>query len=370
MAAKLPDLQTLIQAGIDPKTRLPIKAVGADPTFLKENIRKMFEIIDRQDAVRRFTWYNLPEGMDGSLIERILYYKGQAAFFYIPTNDKFYFLPYALDGNIDVYGRYLGITPLPFAGPSATEDPDGNIKPWIKGLVREPLYEIVLPEEITPDMFEKKCVLLFDYVNDISQSILPRFNVNRAIIEAEAECIPFMRTALIGLTGVAGMRVNSEDEQSNVAAAAASIERCALTGVRWAPIVGSVDFQNLNESSTADPNVFMLALNSMDNLRLSSYGLSNEGVFNKQGTILESEAESSNLNTGLVLEDGLRLRQNFCNIVNSLWGLGIWCEITQPAMMQDTMEQGHYEDHSMEGDGDSVPNGDAGAAGGNENAMK
>lgn len=360
MAAKLPDLKTLMQAGIDPKTRLPVKATASDVHQLQEHIRNMLGIIDRQDAVRRFTWYNLPEGLDGALLERILYYKGQAAFFYMPLDDKFYFLPYALDGNIDCYGRYLGITPLPFAGPTASEDPNGKVKPWIKGLKREPLYEIVLPEEITPDMFEKKCVLLFDYTNDISQSILPRFMVNRGIIEAESECIPFMRTALINFTGVAGMRVSSEDEQSNVTAAALSIEKCAKEGIRWAPMVGNVDFQDFDTSATGDPNVFMLALNAMDNLRLSSLGLSNGGVFNKEGTILQSEADASSINTGLILEDGLRLRQNFCNIVNSLWGLGIWCEITQPVTMQQTMEQGHYEDHSIEGDGDSVPQGDAG----------
>jgi hypothetical protein len=38
--------------------------------------------------------------------------------------DKFYFLPYTLwsnpafDTNIDPYGRFLGITPVPFTGPA------------------------------------------------------------------------------------------------------------------------------------------------------------------------------------------------------------------------------------------------------------
>ena len=31
----------------------------------------------------------------------------------------------------------------------------------------------------------------------------------------------------------------------------------------------------------------------------------------------------------LILEDGLELRQKFCQMVNAIWGLGIWCEKNQ-----------------------------------------
>ena len=33
-----------------------------------------------------------------------------------------------------------------------------------------------------------------------------------------------------------------------------------------------------------------------------------------------------------VYQDGLTIRQNFCDIVNSVWGLGIWCEPAQSAI--------------------------------------
>ena len=29
------------------------------------------------------------------------------------------------------------------------------------------------------------------------------------------------------------------------------------------------------------------------------------------------------------MQDGLEIRQHFCNIVNSIWGLGIWVEANQ-----------------------------------------
>ena len=95
--ARLPDINTLIQAGIDPKTGLPIR-VDEEKCTLKNDIRRVLRVLDEQNAINRYTWFNLPDGLDGQLIERILYYKGQGMFFYMDTDETFYFLPYALDG--------------------------------------------------------------------------------------------------------------------------------------------------------------------------------------------------------------------------------------------------------------------------------
>ena len=51
---KLPDLNSLIQAGINPKTGLPIK-MGDTACALKENLRKNFRILDEQNAINRYT---------------------------------------------------------------------------------------------------------------------------------------------------------------------------------------------------------------------------------------------------------------------------------------------------------------------------
>lgn len=49
--SNIPDLQTLIQAGFDPKTKLP-KKIGTKPC-IKEDVKKMLRIVDEQDAVNR-----------------------------------------------------------------------------------------------------------------------------------------------------------------------------------------------------------------------------------------------------------------------------------------------------------------------------
>lgn len=335
--AKIIDVTSLIQAGIDPKTGLPTKVTAYLESELKDNIRKLLRVVDEQDAVNRFVWHNLPDGIDGNLIERVLYYKGTGMLFML--NGRFYFLPYALSGTIDVYGRYTGVTPLPFNGKTETEGKDKKPKAWITGLVRKPVYDVLFDatEEdngvyvITKEILENSCVTLYDYSRQISQTILPRQQLNDPLLDVMAECIPFMRTALTNETGVLGMRVNSQDEYSNVAAANETLKDAALNNKRYAPIVGNIEFQELTGGTPGESADFMQALESLDNFRLGLYGIDNGGLFQKKAHMLGAEQAMAGGggSTGLVLQDSLTARQKFCDIVNSIWGLGISVEASE-----------------------------------------
>lgn len=354
--ARLPDISTLIAAGIDPKTGLPLR-MAETGGILKPNIKKLLRVVDEQDAINRYTWYNLPEGLDSQLIERILYYKGQGMFFYMEANEKFYFLPYALDGSIDVYGRYTGVTPLPFNG--STKDGEKE-KPWIQGLHYEPQYGIILPDDLTVDDLMHKCVLLNDYSKQISQTVIPRQQLQDPLLDVMSDCIPFLRTALLNSTGVMGMRVNSQDEYANVEAASRSIDAAALEGKKYVPVVGALDFQEMTGDQIGKSEEFLLTMQSLDNFRLGLYGLENGGLFQKKAQMLNAEQAVNGGVTGLIMQDGLTLRQNFANIVNSIWGLGIWCEVSENAVGADLNMNGMVGDEiDQSGVGNSIPQGGA-----------
>ena len=342
--AALYDPNMLIQAGIDPKTGLPLKQ-AEKKEGLKGNIKKLLRIVDEQDALNRFTWYNLPDGLDGQLVERILYYRGQGMFFYVKELDKFFFLPYCLDGSIDIYGQYTSVRPLPFNGSTETTK-DGKLNPiakYITNLSREPLYDMQL-EELTPDIFTTKCVLLHDYSKQISQTVIPRQTLNDPLLDVMSDCIPFLRTALLNSTGVSGMRVNSQDEAMNVKLASTAIDNAALSGEKYIPVIGNVDFQDLTTGQVAKSEEFLLTMQSLDNFRLSLYGLDNGGLFQKKSHMLEAEQELNAGTVGLVMQDGLTIRQKFCDIVNSLFGLGISCEISENVIGVDTNMDGQISD--------------------------
>ena len=338
----IPDLKTLIQAGFDPKTGLPNK-IGTKPC-LKENVKKALRLIDEQDAVNRYTWYNLPCNITSQELERMLYYKGQLAFFYMEDLDEFYFMPYALDGTIDFYGRFNTIHPVPM---TSGEEKAGKAQAELLSQIKlKCIYGIKLPEDLKVEDLTKSAVLLHDYSKQLSQTIIPRQIINDGIIDIEAECIPFMRTALIEETGVMGVRVQDADQAAAVQDGANSLVNAAMNGDMYVPIVGQMEFQELTNGGTGKAEDYMLAMQSLDNFRLSLYGIDNGGLFEKKAHELQSEADINGGPVGLVLQDGLSIRQNFCNIVNSIWGLGIWCEPAENIMGADLNGDGLMYDRN------------------------
>ena len=191
------------------------------------------------------------------------------------------------------------------------------------------IYDVVQPENLKEDSYKKYTVLLHDYTKQLSQTIISRQVVNDPLLDIMAECIPFMRTSLISGSGIKGVRVNDADQKDSVNDASKSMLNSALTGSPYLPIVGQIEFQELSNGSLLKSEEYMLAMQSLDNFRLSGYGLENGGLFEKKAHILESENDVNQSNVGLVMQDGLEIRQHFCNIVNSIWGLGIWVEANQ-----------------------------------------
>lgn len=355
MAAKLPDLQTLIQAGIDPRTGLPVKLVNSNKPALKGDVKKFLRLIDEQDAVNRYRWYNLPANITSQELERMLYYKGQLCFFYDKSLEEFYFMPYALDGTIDFYGRYNTIHPVPMT--SGTEDKGNKAQAqYLANLKLKCIYGVKLLDELKEEDLYKSTVLLHDYTKQLSQNIIPRVEVNDSILDAMSECVPFMRTALIASTGIKGMRVNDADQAQNVFDANANMQTAALTGCAFTPIIANTELQELTNGAVGKSEEYMLAMQSLDNLRLSGYGIDNGGLFEKKAHELQSEADLNGGPVGLVLQDGLSIRQNFCNIVNSIWGTAIWCEPAENIIGADKDGDGLVYDRDVDAQSTGVEN--------------
>jgi hypothetical protein len=142
-----------------------------------------------------------------------------------------------------------------------------------------------------------------------------------------ADMLPFCRTSLLNATGVSAIRVGNQDEQSNVDAASRSINRAALCGQKWIPIVGQLDFQDLTGGNVARAEEFLMSMQSVDNLRLSMYGIGDGAIFEKKAHMLESEQASNSASVNLVMADCLENRQRFCEIANKLFGLNISVEV-------------------------------------------
>ena len=336
------DVQTLLAAGINPVTGLPLKLGNTAEGPQKAAIKKNLRILDEQDAVTRYKWYNLPLDMSSDDLERLIYYKGQLAFFYLEKTDEFFVMPYALDGGIDFYGRFRTVHPVPVAegvnGPEKKRIAEQ--RNYLRTLRLNCIYDVVDPDKITRELLTQSCVLLHDYTPQLAQTIIPRQELQESILDIMADLIPFMHTALLNATGVQGMRVHSEDEESNVKAASANLNRAALNGEKWLAITAPLELQELTGGQVAKAEEYLLAMQALDNFRLSMYGIDNGGLFEKKAHTLQSEQDMNRGNNGLVYDNGLALRQRWCNIINSIWDIGMWCEPEESVIGMDTNGDG------------------------------
>jgi len=326
---KMYDLTAYLAAGFDPKTGLPKKfssLLGISKTDLLVGLR----VLDEQNAVNRGRWYNLPDGISSQELERLLYYKGQLCFFYYKPLKKFYFMPYALDGTIDFYRRFNTIHPIPFSDGTEKDEKSNRYKKQLALLTDIKLnvvYDVISEEDkITEDLLFNSCVLLHDYTKQLSETIIPRQQIQEPLLNVMSEIIPLMRTSLFSGSGTRAMRVQDADQADSVKDASDQFKAAALAGEQYIPVVGAIDFQDLQNSGFTKPQDYMLALQSLDNFRLSLYGIENGGLFEKKAHELEAEAAINGGPVGLVMQDYVSIRQRFCNIVNSIWGLGIWYE--------------------------------------------
>lgn len=256
-------------------------------------------------------------------------------------------MPYALDGTIDFYGRFNTIHPVPMAN-GTDEKTYKSQADYLAKKKYKCIYGIKteLKEE---DLFNST-VLLHDYTKQLSQTIIARQQINDPLIDVISECVPFLRTALISGSGIKGIRVNDADQQDQVNIASRGMLKAALNSEPFVAMIGNIEFQELTDGSLLKAEEYMMAMQSLDNLRLSTYGLENGGLFEKKAHLLNAENEVNQTNVGLVYQDGLSIRQNFCNIVNSIWGIGIWCEASENETMNDLNGDGALTDENMGGE--------------------
>lgn len=119
------------------------------------------------------------------------------------------------------------------------------------------------------------------------------------------------------------MRVDGEDAQSNVKAASLALQKAALDGEKWVPIVGAIEFQQLTDGATAKSEEFLMAMQGLDNYRRKLLGISNGGMFQKDVYQTVDQSEMNNSSQEIALTDGLEQRQNFCDIANKIFGLNM-----------------------------------------------
>ena len=318
---RLPDVQTILALGLKQGEVMP-----------DDNLKIILRTNDEQIHCNRFQWQNLPKGITGNDIERMLYYRGQIAWFVLP-NGEYTVLPFCLNGGIDLWGRYQSISPLPFNGSAdiktiadakKSKDQMVSVLTAQKAnvLYRETEFEDLLAD---PSILRNSAVILSDYTRQLPQTIIPKYRLTEPIIEYESKMIPYLSTALSNATGIQGVRVDGQEEQATVEEASRQMNYAALTGKKWIPMLSKMEFQELTSGQVAKAEEFLLTMQALDNYRLGIHGVENGGLFEKKAHTTDLENSINMGTSGFAIKDALYQRQNWCAIINSTWGLNLWC---------------------------------------------
>lgn len=343
------------------------RVFAADPIMNK--IGESFQNVDYQQFLTRFKWNNLPQGLDSELLERILYYSGSAMFFYIKELDKFYFLPYGMSGDgtevgIDFYGRFKRIKPYSFNG---STDSDGETKAngkkssadiYLSTQIRDNIIDIpmVESEDQAKKIYEEGAVICWDRSPGLAYYTNSRNREARSYIKYMVKVLIQTKSALINSSGFNMFSADGEQDNDIMQLQIDQINKDREEG-QLAAVVSKVlgNIENLQSNAPAAMQDFWASLQSVDNLRLKSMGIRNDGMQQKS-QYQNIQEQTMDINDSLqVYWNSFMERIKFSAIVNSIWGLDIYPE----PLLLPTLTQGSEDSSEREESQDSEDNSQA-----------
>ena len=331
------DTASILQAGI-PQNKKMLKygnwidqnGNAVTPDLLKCNLNydSLYAIMREQnknETLERYMWLNLPYGLTQDLIERVLFYRGKGVLYYNDNVGKFQFLPFALNGRIDEYGRYMRVNTLPFTG--VTEE---NKKKKEKRLVYEELdivYDLPYNEETLSLARSGKPVGII--INDsslaVSQQPIIRSNYVQPVLRMLATLMQIINTAMFGNADHSLVQVENEGELDEINRAIEAINQDILEGKRFTAVAGTFPITPIKTSNTANLEGLFGCFNSLTNFLKSITGVANAGVFDKKAHLLQEEQKLNGSNSDDIYYNGLRMRQEACLLIQAYYGYPVWC---------------------------------------------
>ena len=292
-----------------------------------------------------------------------MYFSGSAMFFYIKELDRFYFLPYGMAGEkeqtgIDFYGRFNKLKPYSFNGStdgSGEEKANGKkvsaADIYLSTQVRNNIKDIpfVKDEKEAREIYENGAVICWDYTPGLNYWNVSRNRVSQAYINYLIKVLIQTKSALINASGFNLFATDSESANDLMQMQIDDINEAREEG-QLAAVVSKLlgKIENLQSNAPAAMADFWSSLQSVDNLRLKTMGIRNDGVQQKS-QYQNIQEQSVDINDSLqVYWNSFMERIKFSAIVNSIWGLEIYPE---PLLLpQQGQPQGEGQEAIDEGD--------------------
>ena len=284
------------------------------------SLSNFFLMKELKEFVSRFKWNGLPKGLNEKMLETMVYYKGQLAFFRIGT--QYYILPFVYTGPINHYGIQEKLIPISFNG--VVED-DQNKQTKFAGEKIAYVYE---KEGMKDYATEDIAVVLRSgsslYLNQVVPNIVATDEIRNKLVEN----LILVRYNMIIAQKMKYVTVANEAAAKSIRQQIDNMIHDILNGNVVDTIVGQLAFDEINsESPVLQPQQLWQSFASLDNLRMEFLGILNNGVFEKRERFLSDEVAGKQTVAKLLLTDDLLNRKIFCDLANEIFGLKMSVEI-------------------------------------------
>lgn len=350
------DLSPIEQAGIPITKKLAKygnivdqngKTISRDPLKYNLNYDDLYIIQKEQNRIEileRYMWINVPFGISADIIERILYYRGRGVFYYNEDLEKFQFLPFALHDIVDEYGRFTMCNSLVFTGSdSEKKDKKREIRAVKENI--ELVYDLPYNKDMLENIRKKKNygIILNDSSLGLSQQPIIRANYVKPVLHLMATMMQIINTAIFGSADHSLLQVESEADYDALNAQIDAINQDILKGRRFTGLIGTFPITPLKTSSTYDVEGLFATYNSLSNLLKTINGIANSGLFDKKAHLLQEEQNLNETNADDIYYNGLRMRQEFCLMVQAYYGYPVWCSSKRTITEQQAFDMAQGE---------------------------
>lgn len=286
-----------------PTTNNPVGYYSPD----KEKYREIWSYYDFVQCCSRYKWEDLPNGLTGELLERMLYYRGSLVGFKV--GNGVFVLPYIISAKgLNPYGMPTSVKPITFNGKAVAGDNDYFAE------------NFELPVDQTGnENNDFDAVLLFDNMPTSNMEHVPsRHYLNSIIIDEIVET--FARININIVVSNKKILIECKDaKQSDVIyneLANAFGSDCPF-GVITSPIAT----QSVQASSDLNADELFNAIKNYDGIRCFMSGISAKGFGNeKKERLVSGELAGNEDEKSLVLDMGYELRKHFCEMCNKKFG--------------------------------------------------
>ena len=284
-------------------------------SYYSKDSYKYFDIFQNFDFQQRTALYkwseeNLPNGITGEMIERMLYWHGSiCAFMFL---GKIYMLPWVLSGELNIYGLPSKIRPIPFAGKDSSKFFSKDFSLSIDSLGNK--------------NENYSAVLLFDSTPQIQgNQPISRAYYNTCIIEDMANVLARININIVVSNKKIFLQVKDANQADIVRE---ELNQAFGNDSPFAIITSPLDINSVQSSSDFNADELFSALKNYDAIRCMFNGVSSSPFGNdKKERLITDEVKGSTEEKDLIKQLGLDYRKRFCEMCNKKFGTNMSVEL-------------------------------------------